>query len=198
MKGKKAKKSNPLGGFYQPYDPPGYIPQSEPPQHSQFVHPGSIPALSGQGHSSSQHHDGYMQHYYNQGSPAAPNPFTHPHLGPIQPAQVSQQPRPQPPFTTSQSHPSQSAFVQQFYSPYTQQSPLSTSIHTSLDPYNQHANQVYQPNPPYDQIGIRQYLESEETHFECAECDKRRKDDKRAAWCDQCGKFTKTIKVSGL
>ncbi|WWD04039.1 hypothetical protein V865_002102 [Kwoniella europaea PYCC6329] len=161
MKGKKAKKSIPLEGFYQPYDPPGYIPQSEPPQHSQFVHPGSIPALSGQGHSSSQHYGGYMQHYYNQGSPAATNPFTHSQLQTYQPAQASQQPQPQPSFTTSQSHPSQSSFVHQNYSLHTQQSPLSSSNHTAFDPYHQ-------------------------------------KDDESAAWCDQCGKFTKTIKVSGL
>ncbi|WVQ66597.1 uncharacterized protein L199_004781 [Kwoniella botswanensis] len=197
MKGKKAKKSIPLEGFYQPYDPPGYIAQSEPPQHSQFVHLGSIPALSCQGHRSSQHYGGYMQHYYNQGSPAAPNPFTHPQLQTNQPAQASKQPHSQPSFTTSHPHPSQSPFVHPNYSLHTQQSPLSTSIYTAFDPYNQNSEHVNYPNPLYNQIGIRQYLEAEETHFECAECDKRRKDDKRSAWCDQCRKFTKTIKVSG-
>ncbi|KAK6909018.1 hypothetical protein I203_103028 [Kwoniella mangroviensis CBS 8507] len=198
MKGKKAKKSIPLEGFYQPYDPPGFIPQSKPPQHSQFVHPGSIPALNCQSHSSSQHYGGYMHHYYNQGSPAAPNPFIHPQHQTNQPAQASQHPQPQPSFNTSHPHPSQISVVHQNYSPYTQQSSLSFSNHTAFDPYSQYVNHVYHPNPTYDQIGIRQYLEAAETRFECAECDKRRKDDKRAGWCDQCGKFTKTIKISGL
>ncbi|WVW86568.1 hypothetical protein I302_108618 [Kwoniella bestiolae CBS 10118] len=169
MKGKKSKRASPpLEGFYQPYDPPGYIPQSGPPQHSQFVHPASIPALNG--------------------APAALNPFTQPH------SQNAHHTQSNPPLQYRLPDSVQLS-TSSHHSIYPQSS-SSTPSNPALNPYNPYAKHVYHPNPPYNQIGIRQYLE-EETHFECAECDSRRKDDKRAAWCDKCAKFTRNIKING-